>query len=67
MKKELEAYLDKQGWYLSAEKALDLTEQVLIFLADKTEKEEPGAFNSIRYLKEARTEVALALNGEEEE
>ena len=61
MKKELEAYLDKQGWYLTAEKALDLTEHVLIFLADKMEADEPYAVNDINALKSARDTVALAL------
>jgi hypothetical protein len=61
MEKELEAYLEKNGWYLTAEKALDLTEHVLIFLADKMEKDEPHAKQTIIHLHAARNTVALAL------
>lgn len=63
--KELEAFLDKRGWYLSAEKALDLTEHVLIFLHDKLESEEPHAKVDINALKNARDTVSLALNDDE--
>lgn len=62
MEKELETYLERQGWYLTAEKALDLTEHVLIFLADKMIKEEPHAKHEIECLREARDTVALALD-----
>ena len=57
--KELEGFLEKRGWDIKAEKALDLTEQVLIFLHDKMEKEEPFAVIDIKALEDARTTVAL--------
>ena len=61
MEKELEKYLSDQGWYLTAEKALDLTEHVLIFLTDKMVKDEPYAVKDIEALKSARDNVVLAL------
>ena len=67
MEKELEAYLEKNGWYLTAEKALDLTEHVLIFLAERLERDEPYAVEEIRHLAQARDHVAISLDITKEE
>lgn len=58
-KKELETYLERQGWYLTADKALDLAEHVLIFLTDKMIEEEPYAEHEIAWLQSARDTVVF--------
>ena len=62
MKKELEKFLEERGWYMSAEKALELAEAVCIFLFEKTEREEPYASRESEALKSAKDTIALALD-----
>lgn len=63
MKKKLETYLDANGWAITADKALDLTKHVLIFLIGEIQKEKPTAHRRIAVgcLKEAQSEIIAVL------
>jgi hypothetical protein len=57
-RKELEEIMERNDFYQSEiESAIDFIADMLVTLADKTEKNEPYAFNSINRMRDAAREV----------
>ena len=56
-KEELEKYLEKWGWFIKADKAVDLAVLVLNFVHDKLQEEQPHAWHDIMTFESVTTDL----------